>query len=413
MSTTIHPTESIATRLINAATPKEREKFLYEVHRHYESQNLYNRLIKLWETTKQEWTKECESEYNACDEQHIIGMISVERKTCREKLFAWSPTFGKAIETKAFWKIILSIQRNHTWPAERIKLWAQDSYGIEDIRAIPISEINSRLREAQKELRDIKRKAAELRESHLKDLLTTAQDTGNKKQQEKRLRILIRAHKKQYAYKKLQFILKPNNRGGLSSVLVPEGINPTDYPYDVKTAKSWTQIYDHNKLQKFVQHRNMSHFGQVHNTPFTIPPLDSLDWGAQDDAAEQLLAGNIPNNLKTDNKYVMEVLKYIAQRKQLPEIDTYLSPDEVARGFKKWRESTSTSPSGCHLGLRRIPAIMMDSKELDNIRSRVQSIQAQIMNIPIQIGFSPRRWQTVINAMLEKIPGKPFLHKLR
>jgi hypothetical protein len=27
--------------------------------------------------------------------------------------------------------------------------------------------------------------------------------------------------------------------------------------------------------------------------------------------------------------------------------------------------------------------------------------------------FSPSRWQMVINAMLEKIPGKPFLHKLR
>jgi hypothetical protein len=60
---------------------------------------------------------------------------------------------------------------------------------------------------------------------------------------------------------------------------------------------------------------------------------------------------NIPDKLQTDNKYTMEVLKHIAQRKQLPEIDTYLTPDEVARGFKKWRESTSTSPSGCHLGL--------------------------------------------------------------
>jgi hypothetical protein len=56
---------------------------------------------------------------------------------------------------------------------------------------------------------------------------------------------------------------------------------------------------------------------------------------------------------------------------------------------------------------------MTDSKDLKNIRLKVQSVQAQIMNIPIQIGFSPRRWQTVINAMLEKTPGRPFLHKLR
>jgi hypothetical protein len=35
------------------------------------------------------------------------------------------------------------------------------------------------------------------------------------------------------------------------------------------------------------------------------------------------------------------------------------------------------------------------------------------MNIPIQTGYSPTHWQTVVNAMLEKIPGKPYLHKLR
>jgi hypothetical protein len=36
-----------------------------------------------------------------------------------------------------------------------------------------------------------------------------------------------------------------------------------------------------------------------------------------------------------------------------------------------------------------------------------------IINIPIQMGFSPTRWQTVVNAMLEKTPGMPLLHKLR
>jgi ribonuclease HI/enamine deaminase RidA (YjgF/YER057c/UK114 family) len=36
-----------------------------------------------------------------------------------------------------------------------------------------------------------------------------------------------------------------------------------------------------------------------------------------------------------------------------------------------------------------------------------------VINLPIGIGFSQTRWQVVINAMLEKIPGKPMLHKLR
>jgi hypothetical protein len=40
-------------------------------------------------------------------------------------------------------------------------------------------------------------------------------------------------------------------------------------------------------------------------------------------------------------------------------------------------------------------------------------MQTDIINLPLQNGFSPQRWRTVVNAMLEKITGKPLLHKLR
>jgi hypothetical protein len=47
------------------------------------------------------------------------------------------------------------------------------------------------------------------------------------------------------------------------------------------------------------------------------------------------------------------------------------------------------------------------------MRQNILQVQTDIINLPIQNGFSPKRWQTVVNAMLEKIPGKPLLHKLR
>jgi hypothetical protein len=144
-----------------------------------------------------------------------------------------------------------------------------------------------------------------------------------------------------------------------------------------------------------------------------MPPLDKLSWGADDKYAEAILDGEVPAELRTDNTYTQEILQYIAKQKQLPEIELYISPEEVARGFRQWKETTSTSPSGCHLGLRRIPAITTDDKELEKIRQQILHVQMHIINIPIYNGFSPTRWQTVINAMLEKIQGKPLLHKLR
>jgi hypothetical protein len=50
---------------------------------------------------------------------------------------------------------------------------------------------------------------------------------------------------------------------------------------------------------------------------------------------------------------------------------------------------------------------------MEEIRNNILQVQTDIINKTIQNGFSPSRWQTVVNAMLEKISGKPLLHKLR
>jgi hypothetical protein len=72
-----------------------------------------------------------------------------------------------------------------------------------------------------------------------------------------------------------------------------------------------------------------------------------------------------------------------------------------------------TSPSGFHLGLRRITSYPSNDSNIETARTALLKAQTHIINIPIQKGFSPTRWQTVVNAMIEKIPGHPYLHKLR
>jgi hypothetical protein len=46
------------------------------------------------------------------------------------------------------------------------------------------------------------------------------------------------------------------------------------------------------------------------------------------------------------------------------------------------------------------------------IRQQILHVQTHIINIPLHYGFSPTHWQTVVNALLEKIQGRPMLHKL-
>jgi hypothetical protein len=173
-----------------SATPNEREKFIIELDMHYLSQNLYNRLQELWEIPHNEWSDQNTEEFNKFDEQHIIGMLSAEKKTCKIKLSPWSPKFSKAVEDKAFWKIALSLWRSYIRPNQKFISWAI-SRGIEDIHDIDDKTLIKNLRESQKHLRQIKQNASKLREEHLRSLLNLTQEGKEDKQHEQRLQILL------------------------------------------------------------------------------------------------------------------------------------------------------------------------------------------------------------------------------
>jgi hypothetical protein len=119
-------------------------------------------------------------------------------------------------------------------------------------------------------------------------MLTEAEAKGYEKTQEQRLKILLRAHEQKLHYKRLKQIFKPNESGGLSYILVPENVSLDEFPYDPESVHTWETIHDPNKLQNFVQQRNIIHFGQAQGTPFTIPPLDRISWQANSVEAREI-----------------------------------------------------------------------------------------------------------------------------
>jgi hypothetical protein len=411
LSTNVSAIDSITARKLIQATPKERHFFIQSVNEYLENQNVYERLRLLHDKTST-WTSSDSNEYEACDETLIQGMLWAESKTRRIRTTAWSPKFGAAVAKKSFWKIALSLKSNCRRPNEDFIRWAE-SLGIPDFKSLSIQTVKKELKIAQRELREIEQKAEELRIEHLKERLTEAELNGGDQKVQRCIKIILRAQRQKQYFQRLKRIFKPTTSGGLSYILVPKDFSANEYPYDPKEVKKWETIHDPAELETFIQKRNIQHFGQAQGSPFTIPPLNKLKWQANSIEAKEIIEGSIPTSFLTENPYTNKVLRYIAQREKLPEIDTYILPEQVSKGFRKWRETTSTSPSGCHLGLRRIATYSSEDTETEESRKKVLKAQTDIINIPIQRGFSPTRWRKVVNAMLEKIPGKPYLHKLR
>jgi hypothetical protein len=101
--------DSVTARKLQQATPKERKIFLETAYYHFNNHNVYDRLNRLVTTPHEEWTTEHTREYEKCDKEMINGMLSVEIKTRKTNTTSWSPTFGKAVSAKAFWKIAMAL----------------------------------------------------------------------------------------------------------------------------------------------------------------------------------------------------------------------------------------------------------------------------------------------------------------
>ncbi|KAI2513961.1 hypothetical protein MHU86_345 [Fragilaria crotonensis] len=80
-----------------------------------------------------------------------------------------------------------------------------------------------------------------------------------------------------------------------------------------------------------------------------------------------------------------------------------ISEDDLFKGFRHWPESTSTSPSGRHLG--HYKAIIQHPDLL--------LCTVQFLNIAITRGIAIPRWCHATNVLIEKDPGRPRINRLR
>ena len=163
--------------------------------------------------------------------------------------------------------------------------------------------------------------------------------------------------------------------------------------------------------------RNRWHFGQAHGTPFTEPPLAAeFSWDASTNAAELVLTGDHASEEISDLQ--ASLLQHCLR--SVPEGLPFIALEEARDRLKCWNESTSTSPSGRHLGfceavvcLLRDPHKDCDPEHLSSCQDAMSQAQVDLINHCIKHGYSLKRWQNVLNVVIEKEPGNCEIHRLR
>jgi hypothetical protein len=204
---------------------------------------------------------------------------------------------------------------------------------------------------------------------------------------------------------------KMNCPGGVSLILVSLPKEGTELEYFA--------ITDGPTIGTLILNRNIRHFRQAETTPLATPQvIRTIRFGADTDRAEQLLDGTGDPTDITDDEWSRYLLT--SMRRHSKELKIEITKEKMMNKYKIWKERTSTSPLGRHLGhfhaLFR-PMKAKDDKDrerLDDIRTEIIELHARMLQTAYDNEHVYKRWEYILTCMLGgKDSGIPRIHRLR
>jgi hypothetical protein len=191
---------------------------------------------------------------------------------------------------------------------------------------------------------------------------------------------------------------------------------------DPKLAVEWRTVTDPTEIEYYLMVRNRMHFGQAQGTPFTINPLaQQFDWTASTPYADDVLHGIYVAPSDVDS-LCQTVLHHCKSPTTLDSVPAPLSLASFSGKIRKWREATSTSPSGRHLGwYKSLFARGNHDPTLDpeahatfqTKQSSIAQLIVDLINFCIDHGYVLERWKQIVNTMIFKDMGDYRIHRLR
>ena len=273
------------------------------------------------------------------------------------------------------------------------------------------------VREAKKEVQEKADTSIERRDTERNRKLKALDESGipADKHMAQQLRRIKKAEDIKNLFKKLKHVHIKGIPSGVTRIEIPrhEGSDP-------KTCSDWIQVDIPSEVLRLLQQRNKSHFGQAFGTPFTIPPL-ALDLGFDGvtEAGDRILNGTYDHpDLDSNVRLLLSHLTHVEEI-QTHSIRPTISSEEFSSKLKIWSESTTTSPSGLHLGhfkalIARHSFSSSSSDEELTVSDRIQraeldakqrdlfDLHLALINYALERGYSYVRWRTIANTILFK-----------
>ena len=243
------------TRILHSRDAKGTDQYVKAVHKYLLDHQVPTRLQNLSVSTIANMD-ECER-----IDRDITRAMSHGMKKIR-KLYTspFSPQVKQARLSRRFHKLHLSMLKNNLDLTSQIaSVCAEMDEDLPSPDTVEHAQLL--LRAAQKHVRELNKRASELRVTYLEDQIRQLQDQDEGAAAHIRERIL-KAEAIKAMYKKLRSYLKPREQNRISHIQIPcDGLPP-------KQSQQWIDVHEPIQVEAKLLARNEEHFGQA-DGPFT------------------------------------------------------------------------------------------------------------------------------------------------
>lgn len=343
------------------------------------------------------------------------------KKCTRRKVAPWCPKLAETWAHLHFYRLAKSSNATEVNYLPAIHHLQQKWPQLPRIVPTDPDDIQQEYNSALHRLKRIRQEAEALREEFLSKQANMYRDIDDK-QKLKVLQRMIRAESQHKVYNKIKYLRnRDQSTLGLVNLKVPREVPITDNDRLKRlpdTPDHWETINAPKDIERLLLLRNKHHFSQAEGTPFTLPPLDvDIGYNADGFAADLILQNQYEaKNVSEATSLLIEHL----QARTLTSLDGEITKDQVIGKLRKWDETTTTSPSGIHLGhyhcLWRDPRIPATDPESQSFKSKQECLlkaTVSLLNYALKHSYVFQRWKKVVNVMLLKDAGNPRIHRLR
>ena len=298
-----------------------------------------------------------------------------------------------------------------------------------DFKATP-PEAYQIYKSLRNELQEVSKNSRDIREAELNSRINEKHQAGSPEYL-KRLKNIKIGEATKRAWQSIKFL---RHQSGSSQPLNRIDI-PASWPTPIShstqwhtlespaTCTEWKSITSPTDIEHYIRLRNHGHFGQAQGTPFTETPLrNEVNWQADTPTCDDILTGHVQIDTVDSIPQCKALLDTCKVATELDLLPAYISEKEFERKIQTWRETTTTSPSGRHLGhykalfIKPLPDSEPELPGQPTFQDKQTFIRRSILaiiNFCLRTGHSLHRWQTIVNTMIFKETGNYKINRLR